>query len=407
MEPRDRVVVVGGATAGWSCVAELRRLGFRGKIDVVSSEGSLPYERPPLSKKFLTGEWDARRLQSSTGATADSGPLVVHDHDPAAAIDTPNRTILLESGTRLPYTQVVVATGSHPRVPNGLARDEVHVLRTREDAVALRTAVLTSGKLGIVGGGFIGLEVAASCRSMGVDVTVIEPHPATLAGRIGVVAADRLVRRHRSEGVSLRLNDAPSTDGALGVDGRLRLGSGEVLEAQPILVATGADPSTGWLAGSGLNIDDGVECDEFGWAAPGVWAAGDAARWYHTLYRQHLRVEHRLNAAEQGRLVARNMLGAKDSWAEMPFFWTDHYDIRLQVVGRISAEHRAGVVEGDTVGGSFLMVFNHDSLPPAIVAWNAAARLTALRRELGLVGPPSTDNNRSIHLEQVRIGSAS
>lgn len=407
MESHDRVAVVGGAIAGWSCVAELRRLGFRGRIDVVSREGALPYERPPLSKKFLTGEWDEARLQSSTRVTADDGPLFVHPDDPAAAIDTANRQILLGSGRRLPYTQVVVATGSQPRIPDGVSRDRAHVLRTREDAVALRTAALASGRLGIVGGGFIGLEVAASCRSMGVDVTVIEPYPATLARRVGDIAADRLVHRHHTEGVKLRWHDAPSTDGALGVDGRLRLGSGEVLEAQPILVATGAVPSTDWLTGSALNIDDGVECNEFGWAAPGVWAAGDVARWYHVLYRQHLRVEHRLNAAEQGRLVARNMLGAEAAWAEIPFFWTDQYDIRLQVVGRITEEHRAQVVEGDTVGGSFVVVFTHDSLPPAIVAWNAAPRLTALRRELGLVGPPPNDNVRSIQVEHARTGSAS
>lgn len=407
MEPHDRVVVVGGAIAGWSCVAELRRLGFRGRIDVVSREDALPYERPPLSKKFLTGEWDEARLLVATRVADDDGPVVLHPHDPATALDTTNHEILLASGTRLPYTHAVIAAGAQPRVPEGLGGEGVHVLRTREDAVALRAAVRRNRRLCIVGGGFIGLEVAASCRSMGAAVTVIEPYPAGLAARVGAVAAQRLVDRHRSEGVELRWHCAPAPVGALDGDGGLRLDSGEVLERQPILAATGAMPSTGWLAGSGLDIDDGVQCDEFGQAAPGVWAAGDAARWYHPLYRQPLRVEHRLNAAEQGRLVARNMLGAAAPWAEIPFFWTDQYGIRLQVVGRIGPEHRAQSLEGEADGHSFLTVFAHESQPPAIVAWNAAARLTALRRELGLVPSAPADTVRSTPISHARTGSAS
>ncbi len=382
MSEARRVVVVGASAAGCAVVTELVRSGADLDISVVSAERGLPYDRPPLSKQYLLGQWTAERVALRVDLSHDR--ITHHAGDPAVRLDVDAREVHLDSGAVLPFDDVVITTGSHPRRLPALDQAGALVLRTLSDSATLRAALASAGRVTIVGGGFIGLEVASACRSTGIDVTIVEPDPDALARRVGRVVADRLIELHEKSGVEFVWGSRPLADEPVDARGRLRLEDGRVVPGAPILVAVGSQPSTAWLAGSGIEVVDGVDCDDHGRAADGVWAAGDVARWWHPRYARPLRLEHRQNATDQGRTVAHNIVGGDEAWDAVPFFWTDQVNAKIQAAGLVDPGHIAEVVEGDVDSGSFVLSFHGDGTPAAVVGWNAAARMAHYRRELAL-----------------------
>ena len=338
------VAVVGTSLAGLRAIEALRREGYEGRIVAIGAEPHMPYDRPPLSKEFLAGTTDADGIVLRKQGVDDLGVEWLLGTR-ASALDLAAREVTLADGVRVAYDGLLLATGSTPRrLPNQPDLEGVFVLRTLDDALALRRALASEPKVVVIGAGFIGAEVAATCRNRGLDVTVLEALPQPMVRGLGPELGAVIAEVHREHGVDLRTGvqvEAIEGDGRVE---RVRLGDGSVVEASVVVVGVGVVPETAWLEGSGLTIDNGVVCDETCLAAPGVVAAGDVARWPNPLFDgQMMRLEHWTNATEQGVYAARRLLAGDDGaelgpFAPVPFVWSDQYDRKIQTVGMVSAE---------------------------------------------------------------------
>lgn len=383
------VLVVGASAAGLTTVEALRRLGCTGTVTVLGAEPHLPYDRPPLSKQVLAGTWqpERTRLRPDDALSALDAEFVLGD--PAVALDPTTRTVRTASGRTLRADAVVVATGSRPRtLPGRAALSGVHVLRTLDDALALRAGLLRAGLLGaarlvVVGDGVLGAEIAATARTTGADVTVVGPQRALMANQLGHEVGELLTGLHTGRGVRPRLGTGVRelVGGAGAVTG-VRLDDGEVLPADLVVVAIGAEPVTGWLNASGLTLDNGLVCDSRCRAAEGVYAVGDVARWHHERLGGPLRLENRTNASEQAIAVAANILGADRAYTPVPYFWTDQYDTKIQVHGAVPADGdvRMTVVDGDPATGRFVALYRSAGAVTGVLGWNMPKQ-TRLRRQ--------------------------
>jgi 3-phenylpropionate/trans-cinnamate dioxygenase ferredoxin reductase subunit len=380
----DSVLVVGGGAAGLAAVETLRSEGYAGALTMVCDEPELPYDRPPLSKQVLTGAWDAERTRFREAAHyADRGVRLVRGR--AGALDVDARTVYLSDGYPLRFDGLIIATGVRPRrLPAGHELAGVHVLRDHPDVAALRAAFAGTPRVVIVGGGFLGLEVAAAARGLGLDVTVIEPLAQPMIRQVGPMIGAEVARLHREHGVDLRTGvGVTELMGEGGVLSGVALTDGSVVPAECALVAIGAVPATEWLGTSGLTIGDGVECDEFCRAASGIYAAGDVASWVNPRYQRRMRVEHRMNATEQGRAAAVNLLqGDVEPFAPLPYFWSDQYNVKIQVHGHRSDGAEAAIEEGSPAEGKFVALYREDGAPTAVLGWNSPARLIRYRKLL-------------------------
>ena len=381
----NRVVVVGASAGGLAAAEALRGSGHVGEIVLIGDEDVLPYDRPPLSKQILSGEWDPDRLMLRRPREVEALDLDLRLGVPAVGLDRVARRVTLADGTRVPYESLVVATGVRPR---GLPVDEgvegVHTLRRLEDALVLKRRLRQGNRLVVIGAGFLGTEVAVAARRLGVEVTLLEAGPVPLAPAIGRQVGEFVARLHTGHGVRLRTGVAVA--GIHSERGRVRgveLADGTVIAADDVLVAVGSLPNTEWLDDCGLAVQDGLVCDEFSAAAPGVYAVGDVARWHNPLFGTEMRVEHRTNAAEQGRAVAYNLLhpDAPKPFAPVPYFWSDQYGMRLQAHGYLRDHDEATVVAGDMTRGRFLAAYRRRNrlsgvlavgMPPATLrSWRA------------------------------------
>ncbi|RMB79749.1 NAD(P)/FAD-dependent oxidoreductase [Streptomyces shenzhenensis] len=348
-----RIVVVGASAAGLAAVETLRRDGFDGTLTLVGEEPHLPYDRPPLSKQILAREWDVDALALRTADDIDALGLDLRLGVAATGLDPVSCVVRLSDGTAVPYDGLVIATGVRPKRLSG--DSGAHVLRTLDDALALREQLKPTSRLVVVGAGFLGAEAAAVARTLGVEVVLLEPAPVPLAHAVGAKVGHVLSRAHVDHGVALRTGvavDAVTKDG-------VRLASGELVDADEVLIAIGSLPNTEWLADSGLPLGDGVICDQYLEVARGVFAAGDVARWYNPLFGTTMRIEHRTNASEQGVAAARNLLRpeADKAFSPVPYFWSDQYDMRIQAYGYLRGHDEVLVVDGDPAERRFAAVY--------------------------------------------------
>ena len=385
----DRIVVVGASLAGlWACES-LRGGDYAGTITLVGAELHQPYDRPPLSKALLKGDWEPERIQLRKPDQIDSLGLDLRLGVSAASLDAPNRTVTLASGETLAADGVIVATGSVPRpLPDQPDLDGVTMLRTLDDSLALRRRLKDCPRVVVIGAGFIGLEVAATAAQSGCAVTVLEGAPAPLMRGLGAEMGEMVARVHARHGVDVRCG--VQVAGIEGADGRatgVRLGDGELVPADVVVVGIGVTPATDWVAGSGLEVRDGIVCAESLRAAPGIYAAGDCARWVNNLFGdsgEEMRVEHWSNAAEQGQAAAKNLLAelageASTSYAPVPFFWSDQFDSRIQYVGRAHGEDEVRVVAGD-LDGSFMAMYGHRGRLRGVLGVNMPKPVMRLRK---------------------------
>ncbi len=368
----DRVVVVGASLAGLRAAETLRQHEAVGSVTVVGDEPHRPYDRPPLSKKLLSGEWEPDRIHLRQPDVFDDLDVEWRLGAGAVALDlgTGGRMLALADGTTIGFDSLIIATGAHPRrLPGHDDFDHVHELRSLDDALALRTEIAPGGRrVVVIGAGFIGLEAAATATTLGNDVVVLEGASAPLIRGLGVEMGEAIAGLHRAHGVDVRCDvriDALTHDG-------VRLADGELVPADVVVVGIGVAPATAWLDGSGLEIRDGVVCDANlnaldteGSVVPGVFAAGDVARWPNELFGEEMRVEHWTNAAEQGAHAATNLVRlaageAAEPYAPLPFFWSDQFEHRIQFLGRASAEDDVQVVAGSVADGKFLTLFGRN-----------------------------------------------
>jgi 3-phenylpropionate/trans-cinnamate dioxygenase ferredoxin reductase subunit len=354
------VAIVGTSLAGLRAAETFRREGFDGRIVAIGAEPHLPYDRPPLSKELLRGDWEPDQVVLRKQGVDDLD-LEWRLDTRAVALDAAVREIALHDGERIAFDGLVIATGATPRrLANQPHLTGLFTLRTLDDALGIRAMLDARPKVVVIGAGFIGAEIAATCRSRGLDVTVLEMLPQPMVRGLGPELGAVLAAIHRDHGVDLRTSvvvDTIEDDGAGSVRG-VRLGDGSVVAADVVVVGVGVVPETDWLKGSGLAIDNGVVCDETCSAAPGIVAAGDVARWPNALFDgERMRLEHWTNATEQGVHAARRLLGHEDPFAPVPFVWSDQYDRKIQTVGRVTADADVHIAHGTLAERQFVALF--------------------------------------------------
>jgi NADPH-dependent 2,4-dienoyl-CoA reductase/sulfur reductase-like enzyme len=375
------VVVAGASLAGVHAALGLRKEGFEGRLALVGAERHRPYDRPPLSKRFLlTG--DVATVELPVADELDGLGVEWHLGVAATGLDLGRRAVALSDGRELAFDGLVVATGCAARqLPGAAALVGVHTLRDLDDAGALVAALdARPGRVVVVGAGFIGLEVASTCRGRGLDVTVVDVAGAPIEHVLGAELGGVLAAVHRDHGVDLRLGTgvagvdaAPDGTGGERVQ-RVRLTDGTAVDADVVVVGIGVRPATEWLAGTGLALDDGVVCDATGLAAPGVVAAGDVARWPNALFDGELmRIEHWEHAVEMGGHVARTLLagpGAAEPFAPVPWFWSDQYDRKLQLAGRPRPTDRVRIVAGSLDERRFAALYEREGRVVGVLGMN-------------------------------------
>ena len=372
------VAVVGAGLAGLRTCEALRKHGYREPITLLGAERHAPYSRPPLSKEVLRGDDPAvATLRRGDGLTA----LDVDVRLGAAAVglDAATRTITTDDGSTVTADDVVIATGSTPRRLPGVELGGVHTLRTVDDCLALRGLLHTGTRVVVVGAGFIGLEVAASAQALGCAVTVVDVLPAPLARVLPAGVGAAMTRLHVGNGVHLRCGvGVAEVRGDSSVE-QVMLADGTTLAADVVVVGIGVAPETGWLHGSGLTLDDGVVCDEALRAAPGIWAAGDVARW-RPATGGTARLEHWTNATEQPEAVARNIVnGTTEPFQTVPYFWSDQYDAKLVCLGFTSAADEMQVVAGSVDEPKWVALLRSGDRLTGVVGMRSAGRVMKLR----------------------------
>ncbi|MGB7871181.1 MAG: FAD/NAD(P)-binding oxidoreductase [Mycobacterium sp.] len=368
-----QVVVVGAGVAGMQAAETLRQDGYDGALTIVGAERQAPYHRPPLSKKLLTG--DIHRAGIDLAPQFDLDARVLRGAS-AIKVDMSSRTVHLRDENQdlaEQFDGLVIASGAAPRQwPGGPVPDGVLMLRTVEDCLTIRERLSSRPRVVVVGGGFIGAEVAASCRSMGLDVVVIEKAASPLLAALGKELAPRWAELHRQHGVDLRVGVGVEAFVGNGRVQAVRLTDGSQVPADVVIIGLGVTPATDWLEGSGLRLDDGVVCDATG-AAEGttdVVAAGDVARWWHPVYERHLRTEHWDDAGRQGAAAARTLLAGPDraeAFDGVPYFWSDQYDVKVQMIGTPSDYDAIEIIEGDPDGWEFVAAYGRDGRTIAVL----------------------------------------
>lgn len=378
------IVVVGAGLAGLRVVERLRRSGYDGELVLVGAEPQLPYDRPPMSKTLLTQDDEPAPVHLRTPQAYDELGLDLRLGLRAESLDVRARAVRLDDGTNLAYDKLVIATGVRARhLPAFDGVPNVLVLRTFDDCVALRSALRAAAHVTVAGGGVLGCEVTASARKLGIHVDLVEglelPLVRVLGPAIGSVVADL----HRANGVRLHLGTTVSALTS-GERTRVDLGDGTSLTTDLVVVAVGATPNAEWLTGSGLDIADGVLVDHTGAAADHVYAVGDIARMPHPSGEGTVRLEHWTSANDTANLVAANLLAEEpEALAEVAYFWSDQYAVKLQCLGVPDPRDDLSVVDGSLEEGAFLAIYSCDGNVTGAVAIGRPAALMRCRNAVG------------------------
>ncbi len=352
---------------------------------MVEAEDRRPYDRPPLSKQVLAGDWTPE--EARLPVHVDGLEVDWERGRKATGLDLTERRLGLDDGRSIPFDGLVIATGASPRrLPGADGLAGVHVLRTLDDCLAIRADLDASpGRVVVIGAGFIGSEVAATCRQQGHEVTVVEALPVPMERIVGTDLGSLSADLHRDHGVQVRLGvGVEALEGGDRVE-RLRLSDGSLVDADVVVVGIGVTPATGWLEGSGLALDNGVVCDETLLAAPGVVAAGDIARWPNVRFGEVMRVEHWENALDQGAHAARRLLagdGPAERFEPVPWFWSDQYDRKIQLAGRSGPNDEVRIVHGTVEERRFVALFGRGGRVVGVLGVNRPRHVMQWRRRI-------------------------
>jgi 3-phenylpropionate/trans-cinnamate dioxygenase ferredoxin reductase subunit len=379
-----RVVIIGGSIAGVHCAESLRLQGFAGEVLILAQEAGPPYDRPPLTKEFLRGELDAVAVRLPAAGRLIEMGVEFRESVAATGLDRDSQRVLIDGG-HVDYDVAVIASGSRARsLPLFMDVPRVHRIRTLEDAKRLRSAAASSKRAIVIGAGFIGLEVSASLRQMGLEVVVVSDRSHLLTPQLGPYVSDVCRRLHEAAGIKFVIGASVTSVSHSDAGVTVGLTTGESLTGDLIVEGVGAVPNTEWLEGAGLNARGAVTTDAQGRAARHVYAIGDASRWFYPLYQAHICVEHWTNALEQGAVVAADIAGSPDQVpAPLPYFWSDQHGVRMQFAGHLMGGERAELLHGD-LDSSFVLGFTRDSGERiAAFGWNATRTFAKYQLELG------------------------
>lgn len=381
----QRIVVVGASLSGLRAVEALRRQGYDREIVWIGDERHLPYDRPPLSKEILRGEWQPEQIALRKQGLDDLHvelKLGVR----ATGLDLSKREVQL-GDVRVPFDGLVIATGAHARnLPGAERLAGVHVVRTLDDSLALRDALVQKPKVAVIGAGFIGAEVASSARALGLDVTLIEALPVPLGKVLGERMGEVCAALHRDNGVILRTG--VGVKGLLGTErvSGVELNDGTRIDADVVIVGIGVTPNTEWLGNSGVLLGDGVECDATcavldadRTPIAGIVAAGDVARFVNPLYEQSMRVEHWTHAVEQSEHAVSTLLGDAKPFETAPVFWSDQYGIKIQFAGRSHPDDQIHVCHGSVEERRFVALYGRAGRLVGVLTFKRPAQLIKYR----------------------------
>ncbi len=393
MPERQTFVVVGANLAGGRAAQWLRQEGFDGKIILIGAEPDPPYERPPLSKEYLRGDMSRERLFIATSEAYREQEIELRLATRATSINPSERSVELESGERIGYDKLLLATGGHVRrvsVP-GSELEGIHYLRTVADSERIAAEVQPGRRLVVIGAGFIGAEVAATARTKGLEVHVLEMAPVPLGRVLGEELGRIYAEIHRDHGVQLHTGEAIERfEGAKRVE-RVVSSSGRTIDCDFVVVGVGIEPATELAREAGLEVENGIVVNEYcETSAPDIYAAGDVASFYHPLLDTRLRVEHWSNAQNQGITAAKNMLGKQKAYDDIPWFWSDQYDLNMQYIGHAPRWDEI-VLRGDVAGRSFTAFYVEGGRLRAALAVNHQRDIRASRELIKRGAPVSAD----------------
>jgi 3-phenylpropionate/trans-cinnamate dioxygenase ferredoxin reductase subunit len=377
------IIIAGAGQAGVRAAEMLRKLGFDGGVVLIGEEPHPPYQRPPLSKKFLLGEMSEEQLWLQGPGFFSQNAIELVTGARVAAIDPGTKRVSLADGTQRPYATLILATGSRARdlpVP-GADLAGVHKLRTIADVLHLREAVADAGRIAIIGGGYIGLEVAAVLREQGKGVVVLEGEDRLLKRVMSPPMSDFFLRLHQKHGAEIRLSEKVVRLLGQGHVSAVELADGARVAADQVLVAVGGKANDELAAQAGLTCQDGILVDQHGLAAPDIYAVGDCARFPSRRYCRHVRLESVQNANDQARAAAQAIMGAAEAYDPVPWFWSDQYDVKLQIAGLAQGYDRH-VTEGDADAGSFSVSYFRGDRLLAVDAVNAPRAHMLSRRAI-------------------------
>lgn len=356
---REHLIIAGGGQAATQAAQSARQAGFGGRISLVMDEASPPYQRPPLSKKFLAGEMEADRLLLKPATFYRKHEIELLLQTRADAIDLVSRRVMLSRGKALAFSHLLLAMGGEPRrleLP-GTGLEGVHYLRSIDDVIGIRRAFAPGKRLLIVGAGYIGLEVAAVATEAGLSVTVLEAADRVMARTVCPAVSDFYADSHRQRGVEFRFEaglEAFHGDAAVR---EAELASGERIDCDFVIIGIGIRPRTRLAERAGLPLDDGIVVDaSCRTGAPGVFAAGDCASILHPWVGRRIRLESVHNAIEQGKAAGKAIAGLDEGFDTVPWFWSDQYDLKLQIAG-LATGYDATVVRGDMDSGRFSVFY--------------------------------------------------
>lgn len=370
----ENILIVGAGQAGGETAAELRRQGYAGRVTIVGDEPYVPYKRPPLSKTYLAGTSTTEQLYVMSPAALEKANVEFIGAVRAQAIDRAGHRLLLEDGRSLAYSKLVLATGGRPRLLNcpGADLPGIFALRGIADVEAIRAHFQAGKRLVIVGGGYIGLEVAAVAVKAGLQVAVLESMPRVLQRVTAPEMSAFYERVHREAGVDVRTGVQLAGFEQAGSALKVLLADGRGLDADLVIVGIGLIPNTELAADAGLAVDNGIVVDEFACTSdPDIYAAGDCTNHPSEFLGRRIRLESVQNAMEQGRAVATNLLGKATRYTNVPWFWSDQYELKLQMVG-ISTGYDSVVLRGDPKGRSFGAFYLKDG---QVIAADMVSRL--------------------------------
>jgi 3-phenylpropionate/trans-cinnamate dioxygenase ferredoxin reductase subunit len=384
---QDSLVIVGAGQAGAQVAQSLRAAGFEDPIVLVGDEPHPPYQRPPLSKKHLAGEIDDDALHLRPAAFYEQNRIDCRFGVAVEVIDRAAQTLRLSDGSRLAYAKLVICTGTRPRalpLP-GAELSGVVTLRTIADVKAMRPRLADPGRVAIVGGGYIGLEVAAVARAMGHEVTVVESRDRVMQRVVSPDVSAFFDALHRENGVDIRLNTGVA--GFAGEDHvrAVRLSDGTELACDLALVAVGAVPNDELARAAGIDVDDGILVDATGQTSDSnIFAAGDCTRFLSARYGRSIRLESVQNAIDQAKAVAAALTGAATDYDPVPWFWSDQYAVKLQIAG-LSDGHDTALTVGDPATQSFYVVYLTQGRIAAVDSINHPRSHMMARRAIGKV----------------------
>ncbi|MEL7529227.1 MAG: FAD-dependent oxidoreductase [Pseudomonadota bacterium] len=382
---QEEIVIIGAGQAGSQLAHSLRQGGFEGPLRLIGDEPHPPYQRPPLSKKYLSGDVGAEGLWLRPPAFFETNKI---DHIPntkVIAIDRAAKRLDLANGDSLSYGKLALATGTNARslpLP-GADKKGVATLRSIADVDAIREGMKTSSHIAIIGAGYIGLEVAAVAKAMGKSVSVIEAQDRPMKRVVSQAVSDYFAKLHRDNGIDLRLETGVEGLEGEGAVSGVRLKDGDLVPAELVLIAVGAEPNDHLAAEAGLEVDNGILVDGSGQTSdPDIYAVGDCTRFYSNRYQRSVRMESVQNAIDQAKAAAQALLGEEVDYDPLPWFWSDQYDVKLQIAG-LSEGYDDTVVVGSPEDHKFFVAYLNGGKLIAVDSINFPRSHMLARRVIG------------------------